>query len=227
MLTDLGLTFDTTPYTVTPFNGGSLHVPKEAEVDVGTILGHLDSWREAFGDVISFPEVLPIHIFAVQNPSAIGVMGEPGADAVLWHLWEPWQRNVWHLTHEVCEAHLKRLCNPPRWFVEGFAQLCAFTVLAKLPQGNPVQTAKDYYGTDFASPDLLFSWSHPNVAKLSDLETCLKSIHRSSTTRTLYASALWLFVNGGISPSDTLNFATAMANAPETAWLQRFVANWT
>lgn len=113
LLTDQGLTFDTTPYTVTPFNGGSLHVPKEAEVDVGTILGHLDSWREAFGDVISFPEVLPIHIFAVQNPSAIGVMGEPGADAVLWHLWEPWQRNVWHLTHEVCEAHLKRLCNPP------------------------------------------------------------------------------------------------------------------
>lgn len=99
LLGDQGLTFDTTPYTVMPFNGGSLHVPKEREVNVGTILGHIASWREAF--------------------------------------------------------------------------------------------------SDFASPDLLFSWSHPDVANLGDLET--------------------------YSPSDPLNFATAMANAPEPAWLQRFV----
>ncbi|MBX6351564.1 MAG: hypothetical protein IRZ11_08685 [Clostridia bacterium] len=223
LLTDRGLEVEPAPEDAYEFDGGHVYVP--AGIDARPILDRVRLWHLAFREMITFPRVRLAEILVAADPRAVGAGAGPDDTIgfpVMWKSQERWQRNIWHLTHEVCEYHLKDQCTPPRWFVEGFAQLCAFDLLGRLPEGDPLNEARAYYGGGSAQPGTFFSWDDAPASNMTDLATYLRNVHFTQDTRTLYASALWLFVNAHITPDAALRFALTAGDVPRAEWRERF-----
>lgn len=120
-----------------------LHVP--LDIDAQTIQPHLALWYPAYDVTLPQSRRVRPDIVVTVHRDPVGTMGRLWTDndgrvraPIMWEAHAGWRRNLWYLSHECAELLLKLELRCPRWFVEGFAQLSAFRILERIPDGSPL-----------------------------------------------------------------------------------------
>lgn len=216
--------------SVVEMQGVRVYVPIEG--NWGLVVQRVAEWTDTFPRWDHFDHKTTFDIIITDNTDAVGTVGHQqngsgeSPSPILWQVGDRWQRNVWYLSHEAAEILLKRMASPPRWFVEGFAQVYAYYVLSQFEGGSPYQTAVDYYGYDYVTPEELAAWENPRALTLDEAKEYFTREHRTLQNRRRYATALWLFLNVGIDPVEALNFCRRHRAVAAPLWLESFLASY-